>query len=217
MRTVKKTESVPSWLLWAWEHGIYVFFGGGLLIAAAIVVVAYYLDNRLDRIEDSLLFVPPAEYQPPSLEDYPLGDVALDQLPSSRTIYVPVYSHVYFQGGAPYLLETTLSIRNTDRNEPIYLRSVDYFDTSGKLIKSQLDRPIRLTSLQTIEFLVERQDTSGGSGANFLVEWQAKSQTAKPLVEAVMVGTAGTQGISFARKGFELAEPQGRQSAPITQ
>jgi len=124
-------------------------------------------------------------------------------------VYVPVYSHVYYQGGSPYQLETTLSIRNTDLDQAIYLNSVDYFDTSGKLVKTYLDRPIRLRPLQTIEFLVERRDSSGGSGANFLVAWLSELQVDKPLVEAIMVGTAGTQGICFARTGIQISGGKG--------
>ena len=134
-----------------------------------------------------------------------MGNVVLDELPVRQLVYVPVYSHVYYQGGSPYSLETTLSIRNTDFDEAVYLKSVKYFDTSGKLVKTHLDRAIKLAPLQTIEFLVERQDSSGGSGANFLVEWWAERQVDKPVIEAVMVGTVGTQGICFGRTGIEIS------------
>jgi hypothetical protein len=118
---------------------------------------------------------------------------------------VPVYSHVYYDGGRPYLLEATLSIRNTDVRHPVYVRSVRYYDTKGRLVKSHVDRPIRLDPIETIEFLVEVQDTRGGSGANFIVEWFATDQIDEPMVEAVMVGTAGTQGICFSRSGRVLS------------
>jgi hypothetical protein len=38
------------------------------------------------------------------------------QLVAGQTIYVPVYSHVYFRDKSPYLLAVTLSVRNTDLN-----------------------------------------------------------------------------------------------------
>ena len=81
------------------------------------------------------------------------------------------------------------------------------------LVKAHLDRTIKLAPLQTIEFLVERGDSSGGSGANFLVEWLGEQQTDKPLIEAVMVGAAGTQGICFGRMGIEISGASGERGA----
>jgi len=51
--------------------------------------------------------------------------------------------------------------------------------------------------MATAEFFVKEQDTSGGSGANFIVKWTAQQGVTKPVVEAVMISTAFHQGISF--------------------
>lgn len=80
-----------------------------------------------------------------------------------------------------------------------------YYDTQGKLARSFLDKLIKLAPLQTIQFLVERHDSTGGSGANFLVAWSSDMEVDKPLIETVMVGSAGTQGISFSRSGVEVS------------
>ncbi len=83
------------------------------------------------------------------------------------------YSHIYHEDGNPYLLTITLSIRNTSVDHDIVVKSVRYFDTQGTEVKSYLQKPRRLAALATVEFLIERDDTTGGSGANFLVEWVA--------------------------------------------
>jgi hypothetical protein len=49
-------------------------------------------------------------------------------------------------------------------------------------------------------------DTVGGSGANFLVKWQAKSKVNPPLIEGVMIGTRSGQGISFVSRGQVINE-----------
>ena len=204
---MNQNKEFPGWFLWVWEKGPYMFFGGVLLMTVVIGAVALHLDSRLDEIEDRIHHVPPASYQVPDFGDYAVEDAAVDQLPVRQMVYVPVYSHIYHQGGVPYLLETTLSVRNTDMDQAIYLSSVKYFDTAGELVKSHLDQAIKLGPLQTIEFLVERRDSAGGSGANFLVEWRSESEVDRPLVEAVMVGTSGTQGICFERTGIDIARP----------
>jgi hypothetical protein len=49
--------------------------------------------------------------------------------------------------------------------------------------------------------MVQQQDTSGGPGANFLVQWSGPTDVDEPLIEAVMLGQAGDAGISFTSAG----------------
>lgn len=203
---MKQDNDYPDWFLWICEKGVALFLFGSVSLLMGLVAAGWYLDRRLDQVEDRIQYAPPSSYQVPNLDDYAVDNFDVGTLPVRKLIYVPAYSHVYYLGGAAYSLETTLSIRNVDLNNAVYLTYVKYFDTTGKLVKTHLDETIRLGPLQTIEFLVERQDSSGGSGANFLIEWLGDHNTNKPLVEAVMVGTSGTQGIGFGRTGIEISD-----------
>ena len=100
----------------------------------------------------------------------------------------------------------TLSIRNTDLKQEILVTSVRYYDTSGQEVKSHVDKPLRVGALATVEFVVARDDTTGGSGANFIVEWIASRPVSPPVIETVMIGTSGNQGISFARTATVIEE-----------
>ena len=57
--------------------------------------------------------------------------------------------------------------------------------------------------METIHYVIEQQDNSGGSGANFLIEWYSKKQL-NPLFQAVMVGGLGAQAFSFTTEGIEV-------------
>jgi hypothetical protein len=205
---VSGNDRNPDWLLWFTEHGVRIL----ILLAIAFMAFVYTrsrtnTEQRLDAIEDTVQHEPPRSYTPPNLDGYAATDVSIGSLPVHQAAYVPVYSHIYYDGGRPYLLETTLSIRNVDPKQPVYVSAVEYYDTHGKLSKKQVDRLIKLNPLQTIEFLVERHDVTGGSGANFIVEWHAGTKdTHAPLIEAVMVGRSGTNAISFVRKSEPLPE-----------
>jgi hypothetical protein len=119
-----------------------------------------------------------------------------------QTIYVPVYSHIYHGDQQKiFNLAATLSIRNTDLTNPIIITSVRYSDSDGKLVKQYLERPIQLGALASTNFFVNRTDTSGGLGANFIVEWVAQTEISEPVVEAVIIGTDFQQGISFVSPG----------------
>ncbi|WP_417391566.1 DUF3124 domain-containing protein [Gimesia sp.] len=200
-------QEYPDWFLWLWEKWFVLFL---LLGALTLVFIgaAVYLDNRFTQVQNQLEYVPPRSYQPPDLKNYQADKTDLEKLTRSRSLYVPCYSHIYYHGGSPFLLESTLSIRNINRHQSVFITTIDYFDTDGKLVKSYLDQPIRLTPFQTIEFLVEEKDSSGGSGANFLVTWTAGEGVNQPLVETVMIGTSGPRAIAFSRTAIEISQDE---------
>ena len=203
---MKPNKDYPGWALWVWDKGPYLFLGGGLLILIAIIASFLYFDHRIDQFGSQLQFGDPTRYETPDLSGLAVDPVELNSLAIQQSVYVPVYSHVYYQGGSPFSLEATLSIRNTDASHPIYVSRVNYFDTSGQLVESFLKQPIRLSPLQTIDFLVANRDNSGGSGANFLVTWMTDQEVNRPLVEVVMVGVDGPRGIAFGREGVEVQD-----------
>jgi hypothetical protein len=57
-------------------------------------------------------------------------------------------------------------------------------------------------------------DASGGSGANFIVQWAGPESINTPVIEAVMIGTQGSQGISFVSPGREITVPEGDDAPP---
>lgn len=176
-----------------------------VLCFVPLIVYTLYLDRRLGVFEESLRHSPPQEL----LVDESGRDTLyhLETNPvEGQTVYVPAYSHIYHGEGKPYLLTITLSVRNTSMQNEIVVKSVRYFDTKGKQVKSYLDKPVRLNALGTTEVIIERDDATGGSGANFLVEWYASQAVTEPIIEAVMVDTTSQQGISFARRGSVIRE-----------
>ena len=123
-------------------------------------------------------------------------------LSKGQLVYVPVYSHVYYGDQEQKLMLTgILSVRNTDPGHPITITRADYYDSEGKLIRKYVSQPLVLKPLASTRFIVKETDTKGGSGAHFLVQWQAETPVNEPLLEGVMIGTAGQQGISFTSRG----------------
>jgi len=119
-----------------------------------------------------------------------------------QTVYVSVYSHIYHENeNRAFNLAANLSIRNTDLNGTITVTSVSYYNTEGKLIKNYLDKPVTLAPLASLVYVVQRRDTTGGSGANFIVEWNSPQPLSEPIIEAVMVSAGAGQGIAFISVG----------------
>ena len=127
------------------------------------------------------------------------------ELSKGQILYVPAYSHIYSGNREnPFLLTVTLSIRNIDSRHQIKVTLVDYYETQGKLLKKLIDKPITLNPLESLRYVIPERDKSGGSGANFLVEWQSDKLINPPIVESIMIGTQSTQGISFTSRGKEI-------------
>ncbi len=122
------------------------------------------------------------------------------------TVYIPIYSDIYSVDRLKStLLTATLSIRSTSLVDTTYINDIDYYDTNGKKVKSFIDQTLILGPMQSIDYVIERDDNSGGTGANFLVTWGAEKNT-KPLFQAVMIGTSGQHGLSFIVDGISLKE-----------
>ncbi len=119
-----------------------------------------------------------------------------------QTIYVPAYSHIYSGNReTPFLLTVTLSIRNIDPAREISITRVDYYETQGKRLKQYLEKPLTLKPLESIRYIIPERDKTGGSGANFMVEWKSGEPVNPPIVESIMIGTQLQQGISFTSRG----------------
>lgn len=126
---------------------------------------------------------------------------------SGQEVYVPVYSHVY-QGikGRAYNLSALLSIRNVDHSQSITVLSIKYYDDHGTLKQEYLSQPVTIAPMATYEVHIPERDRQGGSGANFTVKWRSDKRVTIPVIQAVMIGTASTQGISFVCDGVAIEE-----------
>lgn len=129
-----------------------------------------------------------------------------------QTLYLPIYSHMLYgnlgkSGKASYvLLSALVSIRNTDTRRPLRVISAKYFDTHGKLLGERVPTAVLLPPLGTLELFVELNDASGGSGANFVVKWEADAPINPPLVEALHANMDGGKAVIFMTQSVPVAE-----------
>lgn len=125
-------------------------------------------------------------------------------LVSGQVLYLPIYSHIYHgdleRDGKPMqtLLSTHVSIRNTDPNVALKILYARYYNTDGKLVKEYLSpAPVTIPPYGTHELFVPRSDTSGGSGANFVIAWQSDTPANPPLVEALHTNVQPARTVVF--------------------
>ena len=188
MSSEQKRDRVPSKLLWA----VWALFFVSMLIMFSFL---FRINSQVEDLEELLSYSPPeqnSQVTAPAMSG------------SANRSYVPVYSHVYSSGGRPVLLETTLSIRNIDLEKQLIVNEVNYYDSTGEMVREFIDAPLTVGPLATIEFLVEQKDVEGGSGANFIVRWGSAQSIKAPLIEAVMVGSNEDECVSFVRQGVPI-------------
>lgn len=129
-------------------------------------------------------------------------------LVSGQSLYLPVYSHLYHgdvhpKTGKPSetLVSTHVSIRNTDMKSAIRITSARYYNTDGKLLREYLAAPKNIPPLGTHELFVPRSDSSGGSGANFIIDWSSDRPANPPLVEALHADIREARTLLFVTTG----------------
>lgn len=132
--------------------------------------------------------------------NYPLNDSL-----KSGTTYLSVYSNIYSQTEqTTHNLTVTVSMRNISRVDTIFIANAEYYDTEGKLIRTYFDKTIYLKPMETVEIVIDQEDSVGGTGGNFLFSWKIKPNSNEPFFEGVMISTYGQQGLSFTTQGKKI-------------
>jgi len=127
-----------------------------------------------------------------------------DTLINGKT-YLSVYSEIYgLTEHRTQNLTATVSIRNINPNDTIYINKAEYFNTHGDPIRTYFNKTVFIKPLETIEIIIDERDKEGGSGANFVFDWSASKGIHDPFFEAVMISTSSQQGISFTTQGIKI-------------
>lgn len=166
------------------KHSIYLLF--------FFLIVILGCENPIPRNEEIVVSkIHPVDTQ----------NIHVDSLSKSGKVYVPVYSNIYQRTRNDRTsLTSTLSIHNTSETDTLFISRIDYFNTEGKLVKKYLGSTIYLNTFETVEYVVDELDESGGSGANFVIEWYGNKKL-NPLFQAVMIGGLGNKSFSFTTNG----------------
>lgn len=131
--------------------------------------------------------------------------MAAEELTAGQSLYLPVYSHLWYgdrtgRDHAPSksLVSVLVSIRNTSLKTPIRVYSARYYSTEGKMIREYLSKPVTIAAMGTYELFVERKESEGGSGANFVIQWDSATATNSPVVEALHADIkSGNHALTF--------------------
>lgn len=124
-----------------------------------------------------------------------------------NVVYVPAYAQVFYQQNQSKLsLVTTLAIHNTDPKHSLILRSIRYYSENGTLLKEYLREPRILPPMATATYGLYPEQANVGIGANAVVEWVSEQNIVKPIIEAVMISSQGTYGVSFISPGYAIQD-----------
>jgi len=170
-------------------------------IPVVLIAVMALLSGCDESAQDPNILL--SEHQQDPIEALEItSDVDHSQFGYKQTFYVPIYSDIYTDRDArKVLLSATLSVRNTTFKKSLYINKIDYYDTDGALVKSYLNKPIELPAMATLNYIVEKEEDKGGSGANFIIEVEGVDETVKPVIEAVMIGNFSNKGFAFSTEG----------------
>ena len=119
--------------------------------------------------------------------------------------YLSSYSQIYTETEHRLFdLTGTISIRNINLRDSVYIRRAAYYDTQGQLVRDYFTEPIYLAPMETVSIIIDMRDRRGGTGDNFYFEWSTPREVHEPLFEGVYISTYGQQGISFSTRGVRV-------------
>ena len=129
----------------------------------------------------------------------------VDSSLASGATYLASYSQIYTETEHRLFdLTGTISIRNINLRDTVYLRRAAYYDTQGQLVRDYFTEPIYLAPMETVSIIIDMRDRTGGTGDNFYFEWSTPREVHEPLFEGVYISTYGQQGISFSTRGVRV-------------
>lgn len=169
-----------------------------LLLASTVLLSLSGCDNSAQ--DPNIVYS--EKHQDPIKELEITSEVDRSQFQYKQTFYVPIYSDIYTdRDNRKVLLSATLSVRNTTLKKSLFINKIDYYTTDGTFVKSYVDSPIELPAMGTLNYIVEKEEDKGGSGANFIIEVEGVDETVRPVIEAVMIGNFSNKGFAFSTQG----------------
>lgn len=162
----------------------------------ALIIVFFSCDNQEEKELSSM--------NPNRWKKRSIALKNTDSLTTGST-YLSIYSEIFQRDEErSYGLTATVSIRNMNYKDSIFILNADYYDTKGQLIRSYFKNPIFIRPLETVEIVIDEADTTGGTGANFIFDWASDPDAHTPYFEAIMISTSNQQGISFTTQGVRI-------------
>ena len=126
------------------------------------------------------------------------GAVALpaEQARKGVAVYLPAVGSMRSSSGQELLLETRLSVRNTDPQASLQITTARAFDREGRELASLLTRPQEVGPMQALLLPLhsnaDQASTARLEIASFVLEWSADGAINRPLIEAILIGKSGS-------------------------
>lgn len=127
-----------------------------------------------------------------------------DSLEKGST-FLSIYSQIYMRNDQEQSdLTATVSLHNPNLMEQVFINKAIYYNTQGESIRTYFEKTIFINPMETVQIVIDGVDKEGGTGANFVFDWQIKPNANEPIIEAIMISTYGNSGISFVTTGKKI-------------
>jgi hypothetical protein len=136
--------------------------------------------------------------------------IAAAELSTGSTIFVPVYRGFYQIYGTTrdsYALTSTLFLFNIDSKQGVEILSIDFYDSSSKLLKKLIEQPLLVKPRHSTEITLQPRNQPEEDCASYLtIRWKSAKPANTPAAEVLMVGQVMNRGVSFTARGYEIKE-----------
>ena len=173
----------------------------------ALLIASLGLLTSCDKSLDDPNIMYTETHQDPIVKLETTAKVDRSKFRYKQTFYVPIYSDIYTdKDNRRVLLSATLSVRNTTLKKSLYINKIDYYGTDGTFLKSYVKHSVEIPPMATLNYIVEKEEDKGGSGANFIIEVEGIDDTVTPVIEAVMIASYSNKAFAFTTEGTPVVD-----------
>ena len=98
--------------------------------------------------------------------------------------FLSIYSQIYMRNEEEQSdLTVTVSLHNPNFTKKVFIDKAVYYNTHGEAIRKYFTEPIFINPMETVQIVIDGIDKEGGTGANFVFDWEIEPQTNEPIFE----------------------------------
>lgn len=123
---------------------------------------------------------------------------------SEGSTFLAVYDQISTNPSEKHELCATISIRNTNVKDSVYIQKGTLYNEHGKAIHDFFDETIFLRPMETLNLVLDSKLVNEKKGSNLIFDWSCSNNANEPFFEGVMISSSGHQGFSFVTRGKRL-------------
>jgi len=140
-------------------------------------------------------------------DTYHYVDIDNSMLTYREKVYLPVYPQDYLDMANKNInMVSSVHVENRSAIEPIYILSVNYYNSNGNLADRLIKKTVKIPPGETVQFILNKNLTDGSNGENVIVDWGCVTRCEKPDIYMEMIMNTTKGPVSIKDEGSIISD-----------